>query len=109
MANDTKAWLQLQTDARRMPVEDASVRWPERLSPSVPVAVLRLPRQSFDSPGQLAFAHTLSMNPWHCVPEHRPLGNQNRARYRVYQALSRLRQSMNGTPHREPTGDEVFE
>jgi hypothetical protein len=43
------------------------------------------------------------------VPEHRPLGNQNRARRRLYGELSRLRQSMNATPHREPTGDEVFE
>jgi hypothetical protein len=101
--------VQLQTDPRRMPVENASVRWPEALSPPVPVAVLRLPRQKFDSPAQLAFAHHLSFNPWHCVPEHRPLGNQNRARRRIYQELSQLRQSMNNTPHREPTGDEVFD
>ncbi|HZN11736.1 MAG TPA: hypothetical protein VFC61_08660, partial [Blastocatellia bacterium] len=66
-------------------------------------------RQQFDSPAQLAFAHRLSFNPWHCLPEHRPLGNQNRARRRIYQELSQLRQSMNGTPHCEPTGDEVFE
>jgi hypothetical protein len=84
------------------------VRWPERLSRAVPVATLRLPRQRFDTPAQLAFAHNLSFNPWHCVPEHRPLGNQNRARRRLYGELSRLRQSMNAAPHREPTGDEVF-
>jgi hypothetical protein len=100
--------VQVQTDPHRMPVENASVRWPERLSPFVPVAVLRLPCQTFDSPAQLAFAHNLSYNPWHCIPEHRPLGNQNRGRRRIYQALSRLRQEMNATPHREPTGDEVF-
>lgn len=101
--------VQVQTDPHRMPVENASVRWPERLSPAVPVATLRLPRQKFDSPAQLAFANNLSLNPWHCVPDHRPLGNQNRARRRIYQELSRLRQSMNGSPHIEPTGDEVFE
>jgi len=101
--------VQLQTDSHRMPIEHAGVRWPERLSRPVPVATLRLPRQRFDTPAQLAFAHNLSFNPWHCVPEHRPLGNQNRARRRLYWELSRLRQSMNATPHREPTGDEVFE
>jgi hypothetical protein len=101
--------VQLQADPRRMPVENASVRWPEALSPFVPVAVLRLPPQRFDSPAQLAFAHNLSFNPWHCLPEHRPLGNQNRARRRIYTVLSQLRQSMNDTPHREPTGDEVFD
>ena len=101
--------IQLQTDAHRMPVENASVRWPEQLSPYVPVATLRIPKQKFDSPAQLAFAHQLSYNPWHSIAEHRPLGNQNRGRRRIYQELSRLRQEMNQTPHREPTGDEVFE
>ena len=101
--------VQLQTDPHLMPVENASVRWPQKLSPFVPVATLQIPRQKFDSPAQLAFAHNLSYNPWHCVPEHRPLGNQNRARFKIYQELSRLRQSMNNTPHREPTGNETFE
>jgi hypothetical protein len=101
--------IQLQTDAHRMPVENASVRWPEQPSPYVPVATLRIPKQKFDSLAQLAFAHRLSYNPWHSIAEHRPLGNQNRGRRRIYQELSRLRQDMNQTPHREPTGDEVFE
>jgi hypothetical protein len=100
--------VQLQTDPYRMPIEDASVRWPERLSPHVPVAKLRLPVQQFASPAQLAFAGNLSINPWHCIAEHRPLGNQNRARLAIYEQLSRLRQEMNDTPHIEPTGDEVF-
>ena len=41
--------VQLQTDPRRMPIEDASVIWPERLSPSRKVATLRIPVQSFTS------------------------------------------------------------
>jgi len=101
--------VQLQTDPKRMPIEDASIRWPERLSPSVRVARLVLPQQTFDSPSQLAFARNLSYNPWHAVPEHRPLGNQNRARRAIYLELSRLRQAMNGTPHVEPTGEETFD
>lgn len=100
--------VQLQTDPRRMPIEDASVAWPEALSPLRRVATLRLPAQRFDSPAQLAFAGNLAYNPWHCLAEHRPLGNQNRARRAMYLTLSRLRQQMNGRPHLEPTGDEVF-
>ena len=100
--------VQVQTDPHRMPIENAAVRWPERLSPFVPVATLRLPRQVFDTPKQMAFAHNLSYNPWHCIPEHRPLGNQSRARRRMYYELARLRQEQNRTPHVEPTGDEVF-
>lgn len=100
---------QLQTDPQRMPIENAAVRWPERLSPFVPVATLLLSVQTFDSPAQLAFAGNLSYNPWHSLAAHRPLGNQNRARKHIYLALSRLRQEMNGQPHIEPTGDEVFD
>jgi hypothetical protein len=101
--------VQVQTDPHLMPVENNGVLWPERLSPRVSVATLRLPRQRFDSPEQIAFARRLSYNPWHCIPEHRPLGNQSRARRRVYHELSLLRQRMNDTPHYEPTGDETFE
>ena len=100
--------IQLQTNAKRMPVEDASIEWPERLSPFVPVAKIVIPKQEFRSPAQDKFARELSFNPWHCIAEHRPLGNQNRARYLIYSELSRLRQAMNQEPHIEPTGDETF-
>ena len=92
-----------------MPIENAGVLWPEELSPRVSVATLRLPKQKFDSPAQLAFAKRLSYNPWHTIAEHRPLGNQSRARRRMYYKLSQLRHTVNAVPHFEPTGDEVFE
>jgi hypothetical protein len=101
--------LQLQTDPQLMPIENNAVLWPERLSPRISVATLRLPRQKFNSPAQMNFAKQLSYNPWHCIPEHRPLGNQSRARRRMYETLSKLRHTMNAVPHYEPTGDEVFE
>lgn len=101
--------IQVQTDPFRMPIENAAVRWPEYLSPSVPAATLRIPRQTFDSPAQFAFARNLSYNPWHCIPDHRPLGNQSRARLRMYSELARFRQQSNNVPHIEPTGDETFD
>lgn len=101
--------LQLQTDPYLMPIENNAVLWPEKLSPRVSVATLRIPKQKFDSPAQLDFARALSYNPWHSIAEHRPLGNQSRARRRMYETLSKLRHSMNGVAHYEPTGDEVFE
>jgi hypothetical protein len=100
--------LQLQTDPHLMPIENSAVLWPERLSPRVSVATLRIPKQKFDSPAQIAFARRLSYNPWHCIAEHRPLGNQSRARRRMYYELSKLRHDMNGVPHYEPSGDETF-
>jgi hypothetical protein len=101
--------IQRQTDPHRMPIENAAVLWPQRLSPRVSVATLRIPKQTFASPAQIAFARRLSYNPWHCIAEHRPLGNQSRARRRMYYELSKLRHEMNAVPHFEPTGDEVFE
>jgi hypothetical protein len=100
--------LQVQTDPHLMPIEDNAVLWPEELSPRVPAATLRIPRQTFDSPEQLAFPRYLTFNPWHTIAEHRPLGNQSRARLRMYHELSQLRLRVNGEPHYEPTGDEVF-
>ena len=101
--------LQRQTDSHLMPIENNAVLWPEKLSPRVSVATLRLPRQKFDSSAQMEFAKRLSYNPWHTIAEHRPLGNQSRARHRMYLELSKLRHSMNDVPHYEPTGDELFE
>ena len=101
--------VQLQADPHLMPIENASVLWPERLSPRVSVATLRLPKQVFNSPAQIAFARRLTYNPWHAIPDHRPLGNQSRARRRMYYELAKLRQSMNQVHHYEPTGDEVFD
>jgi len=100
--------VQLQTDPHLMPIENNAVMWPERLSPRVSVATLRLPKQTFDSPEQIAFARRLSYNPWHTIAEHRPLGNQSRARKRMYYALSTLRHGMNAVPHYEPDGSESF-
>ncbi len=100
--------IQAQTDPRRMPIEDASIEWPERLSPFVTIARIRISKQRFDSPEQLAFANVLSYNPWHTTATHRPLGNQNRARKLIYTQLSELRQAMNHVQHVEPNGSEVF-
>ncbi len=100
--------VQIQTDPHRMPVEDASVRWPEEISPWVPVARINIPRQDFDTAARMSFARNLKFNPWHSIAEHRPLGNQSRARRRMYQELSNFRQYMNRADHVEPTGHEDF-
>lgn len=106
---DIDVRVQLQTDPHRMPIEHAGVLWPERLSPRVSVATLHIPRQRFNTPNQMAFAKRLSFNPWHCIADHRPLGNQSRARRRMYYELSKFRHEMTGVPHFEPDGSEQFD
>jgi hypothetical protein len=100
--------VQMQTDPFLMPIENNAVMWPTRLSPRLSVATLHIPQQKFDYADQLAFARYLRFNPWHCLPEHRPLGNQSRARKRMYDEMASFRQRMNGVVHVEPTGDEQF-
>ncbi len=99
--------VQLQTDAHRMPIEHAGVRWPEQLSPFIPVARIRIPQQAFDTDQRREFVRRLKMNPWHGLADHRPLGNQSRARRRMYQTLSDFRQKMNGVEHVEPTTNDL--
>ena len=100
--------VQLQTNPRRMPVEDPRIRWEPARAPWCKVATLRIPAQTFDSPAQLQFAEDLSYSPWHSVPEHQPLGGVNRCRRVIYQAISQFRHEANGRGAIEPTGAEQF-
>jgi hypothetical protein len=92
-----------------MPVEDASVRWPEEESSYLSVARLVLPKQEAYSPTRQAyFDDVLAFRPAHSLEAHRPLGSLMRARLKTYAALSAFRHGRNGTPEREPRSiDEV--
>jgi hypothetical protein len=102
---------QLCTDLDWMPVEDASVRWPEELSPHQPVATIHLPSQDTYSDERRRYADdVLSFSPWHAVAAHRPLGSIMRSRKHAYPASSTFRHEYNGIEEREPTGlDELPE
>ena len=101
--------VQMQKDAHRQPIEDASIEWRESETPFIPVARILIPKQKMDSQAQLAFADEISINPWHCIPEHRPLGSINRNRKAMYYEMAKLRQQMNGVKHIEPVGNEKFD
>lgn len=94
--------VQVQTDPVAMPVEDPTVIWDETTSPYQKVATIRIPSQSFESTEQMQFCENLSFTPWHALVEHRPLGGINRARKKVYEAMSQRRHELNGVPMQEP-------
>jgi hypothetical protein len=83
--------IQFQTDSRRMPIEDASVEWKREESPYLPVARIRIPRQSVDDPARSDAGEQMAFNPWNCLADHRPLGNMNRARRDIYAAMAAFR------------------
>ncbi|HUB52451.1 MAG TPA: di-heme-cytochrome C peroxidase [Terracidiphilus sp.] len=99
--------IQFQLDPKKQPIEDALVPWREKDSPWHKIATVRIPRQIIDSPEQMLFAENLSMNPWRCLPEHRPLGGVNRVRALIYSEGSKFRHRRNVAPREEPVPERV--
>jgi hypothetical protein len=85
--------VQLCTDLKRMPVENASTEWPEDESPYTSVGRLMFPPQDAFSPErQSALDQGLFFCPSHSMAAHRPLGSISRLRMKAYEALAtRLR------------------
>jgi len=80
--------LQFQSDAQKMPVENANVLWDETLAPFEPVALLTVPAQVADGTAHAATCDALSFDPWHALPQHQPLGGINRLQRALHQAVS---------------------
>lgn len=91
-------YVQFQVDPDRTPIENAAKEWPLDVAPLVPVANIDMPPQSIDSPREHDFCRSLSFNPWHAIPAHKPMGHINRARRYVYQS-SRLFRHGGYEPH----------
>jgi len=87
--------VQRQNPDYYMPIEDPSVDWSEAISPFETVATLTVPAQDFDSREQNVACDNMSFNPWHALPEHRPIGGINRLRKAVYEAISIYRLERN--------------
>ncbi len=99
--------VQFQTDPYLTPIENGLVIWNEEIAPFRKVATIRILKQHFDSPAQLEHCDNLSFTPWHCLPEHRPLGSISRVRRIVYNAISEFRHHQNEVPRKEPTVADV--
>jgi hypothetical protein len=91
--------VQLRTRPKEMPVEDPTLEWDESASPFVTVATITIPPQR---PEMGDSCEALSLNPWHSLVEHRPLGSISRIRRSVYAAISRMRHEWNQQPRTEP-------
>ena len=94
---------QLATDLDVTPVEDASVAWPEDVTPYRTVATLSVePQDSYSAERRVYADDDLSFNPWHCLAEHQPLGSIQRVRKPVYADSTEDRHRLNARPVREP-------
>lgn len=94
---------QLCTDLDRMPIEDASVLWPEDESPYIPVGRISVaPQEAWSDDKVAAIDEGLSFSPWHGLAAHRPLGIIMRLRRKAYEASAAFRAEHNGHPIAEP-------
>ena len=85
-----------------MSVEDPRIEWSEADAPFHKVATITIPRQDFANGTRDALGERLAFNPWHALPQHRPIGGLNRTRRVVYEATAHLRRSLNGVSLQEP-------
>ncbi|MBI5246903.1 MAG: catalase family protein [Elusimicrobia bacterium] len=94
--------IQKRGEPREMSVEDSRIPWDQAKSPFTPVASVNIPAQDFSSEAQMRQCENFSFTPWHSLPAHRPLGNINRTRKAVYEAISAYRHGANHESRREP-------
>lgn len=95
--------VQLCTDLKAMPIEDASIIWPEEQSPYVTVAKIRVaPQPAWNAEREKMLDDGLAFSPWHGLEDHRPLGSVNRARKPTYEMSAKFRGQYNGCPMTEP-------
>ena len=94
---DTSACMEFMVQERTgdLSVENALLEWDESEAPFHTVADIKIHQQTFDTHEQNQMCESQSYNPWHALPEHKPLGMVNRLRRVVYEAISELRHSMN--------------
>jgi hypothetical protein len=108
--------VQRRTHPKYMPIEDATIAWPETkkrrgpyrnsFSPYVSVAKVIFTyedNKNAGSEGKRDTCEDLSFSPWHALPEHRPLGRTMRMRRDVYRAISDFRRKENNASFDEPT------
>lgn len=103
--------IYVQERAAGESVEDSMIQWKGDFSK---VATLRMKKEDqkiaatpdLNDPLNKA-CDTLSFNPWHSLPEHKPLGSMNRVRKIVYEHISKLRHTINSEPRKEPTDNKL--
>lgn len=101
--------VQLCTDLDKMPVEDASVVWPEDVSPYVVVGRIVADRQpAWTAARSTVVDDQLAFSPWHGLAAHRPLGSVMRARKQTYEMSKRFRAEHNDVAITEPDRDAVL-
>lgn len=100
--------IQIQTNENEMPINDASVIWDMKKSKIVKLATIKIPMQIFATKERYKLAENLSFSPGHSLIEHRPIGDINEARVKIYEEMSKFRHSRNSEVLYEPTNEDFY-
>ena len=74
----------------------------------VKVATLKIPIQIFATKERYKLAENLSFSPGHSLIEHRPIGDINEARVKIYEEMSKFRHSGNSEALYEPSNKDFY-
>jgi hypothetical protein len=97
--------VQLRTHPKTMPLDQATVEWPEAESPFIQVATLEIPQQDVEARGQAEYGQSLAFNIFRVPPEQAPVPESSIAAVRkaVYAASADVRHNANGQPLEDPS------
>jgi hypothetical protein len=87
--------VKLRHEATPDDVEDASRDWHGAGDIQITLGQLKILPQTFATPVRTWEGENLSFSPWHCLPQHRPIGGLNRMRLAVYRASLTMRRRLN--------------
>lgn len=97
---------QLLQNMDEQPVDDLGVEWDEKKYPFEQIATLEFdPQDSWIPEFRVWWDDRITVNSWHGLKEHEPLGSTNRLRRVVYAESRKLRLKVNGfgSDYIEPT------
>ena len=88
---------QLLQDLTEQPVDDIGIDWDPKKYPFEPIATLEFePQDSWLPEFRTWWDDRITVNSWHGLKEHLPLGSTNRMRRVVYAESRKLRLRVNG-------------
>lgn len=88
---------QLLQNLEEQPVDDIGIEWDEKKYPMEQIATLEFdPQDSWLPEFRTWWDDRITVNSWHGLKEHQPLGSTNRMRRVVYAESRKLRMRVNG-------------
>ncbi len=77
------------------PINDASIEWKSDKSPFIKLGEIRIPKQRFTTKKRFDLAEIMSFSPGHSLLSHRPIGDMNEGRIKIYKEMSKYRHYRN--------------